>query len=223
MAIPIVLTVGPLAAAVANWFAVSATPTSGTALTLAHTSVLTPRRVELAYGNEASARTLRLTGTNADGNTIQETLAVPSGGAGTVYSSQDFLTLTEAMPLGSGWTAAMTLGTNGIASSPWKLLNAQHQAYPSISWGGIVIGTVTWGIEYTYDNPNNNQNTMGGALGNYPTPPTPWTFAGLTGKNANADGSSNNPFQAWRVILSAGTGSVTVTGLEGGMTESGGV
>jgi hypothetical protein len=221
--IPVIITLGPIASAVANFFAVSATPTSGTALTLAHTAVLTPRRVLLTYGNEGSARTLRLTGTNADGNPIRETLAIPSGAIGTVYSVQDFGTLTEAMPLGSGWTAAMTLGTNGVASSPWKLTNSQHQALTSISWFGEVTGTITWGVEYGYTSPNSNQNQMGsGPLGNYPTPVTPLPLQQLTAQTVNADAALNNPFQCWRVIVTAGTGSVKVTSIEGGVTESGG-
>ncbi len=220
MSIPITLTVGPLATADADFFAVSATPTSGTALTLAATTPATPRRVLLTTGSEAAARTMRLTGTNADGNPIRETLVIPITTAGTVQSVQDFATLTEAMPLGGGWTAAMTLGTSGVASSPWKLANAQHQAQEAISWGGVVSGTVNWGIEYCMENPNDNQNQMGGALGNYPTPPFPRTLSALSGETGNADGSIASPIQAWRVVLNSGTGSVTVTAIEGGMAQA---
>ncbi len=220
--IPVIVTVGPLAAAVSNWYAVSATPVSGTALTLAHTAVLTPRRILLAYGNEGSARTLRLTGTNADGNPIRETLAIPSGAGGSVSTVQDFATLTEAMPLGGGWTAAMTLGTSGVASSPWKLTNSQHQSLTSISWAGVVSGTVNWGIQYGYSSPNDNQNQIGSAFGNYPTPVLPWTLSQLSNLSVNGDAALNNPFQCWRVIVNSGTGSVTVTAIEGGFTESGG-
>jgi hypothetical protein len=116
----------------------------------------------------------------------------------------------------------MTLGTSGVASSPWKLANSQHQARTSISWGGVVTGTVNWGIEYCYENPNDNQNQMGGALGNYPTPPTPRSLPQLTGQAGDADASLDSPIQAWRVILNSGTGSVTVTAIEGGMAQAAG-
>ncbi len=223
MSIPVVVALGPLASAVANWYVTSTTPTSGTALTLAHTTVLTARRVLATVGSEAAARTLRLTGTNADGNPIRETLTIPITSAGTYQSTLDFLTLDEAMPLGSGWSAAMTLGTSGVASTPWKLVNAQHQSMTSLTWGGVVSGTINWGIEYCLENPNDNMNTMGGALGNYPTTPTPRTLTSLAAQTGNADGSlSPAPIAAWRGILNSGTGSVVITCLEGGFTESGG-
>ena len=81
---PIVVSVGPLANASANNIATSQTPTSGTALTLNGSLVVSgvavldkPRRVLLTYGNEASNRTLVVVGTNVSGNSITETLAVP--------------------------------------------------------------------------------------------------------------------------------------------------
>ena len=217
--IPITLTVGPLAGASANFFAVSATPTSGTPLTLAHTTPATPRRVLLTYGNEGSARTLVLTGTNADGNSIQETLAVPSGAGGTVATSQDFATLVSAMPLGGGWTAAMTLGTNVVASSPWKIINPVAWGPTEVAWNGVATGTVNWSIEITLDNPNNNANVMGSqALGNYPSVPNVITpITALTSQAASANGVYNDPFYAWRLTVNSGTGSVQVTALEAGM------
>lgn len=221
MSIPITISLGPLAAASANYFVVSVTPSSGLSLTLAHTTVATARRVLATVGSEASGRTIRLTGLNADGNPIRETLTIPASTAGTYQSLQDFLSLSEALTAGGAWTAAMTLGTSGVASTPWKLVNAQHQSLEAISWFGEVTGTVDWGIQYGYSSPNDNQNQMGGALGNYPTPVTPLDLPQLTGKTGNADASLDNPFQCWRGIINSGTGSVKITCIEGGITESG--
>lgn len=220
--LPITMTLGPLAAASANWFVTSVTPTSGTALTLAHSSVVTPRRVLVTFGNEASDRTLRLTGTNADGNPIRETLTVPNGAGGTTYTTQDFATLTEAMPLDGGWTAAMTLGTNTIASTPWKLTNWMHQAVSEITWyGEITAGSGTWTVQWTADSINDNQNSMGGALGNYPTPPTALDLATLTAKATSASASQDNPIQAWRLVLTGTTPfAVKIRALEGGFSEA---
>src|SRR5215813_8621976 len=118
-----------LGAASANAIALSQTPVSGTPLTLNGASVTagvavldTQRRVLLTYGNEASARTMVLTGTNDQGAAISETLAIPSGAGGTVASYFDYLTLTAALPLGGGWTAAVTLGTNGVGSTQPQIL-----------------------------------------------------------------------------------------------------
>lgn len=216
--IPVQVTVGPIASADDDFFVVSVTPTSGTALTLAAATPATPRRVLATYGNELSARTLRITGTNDDDNPIRETLTIPSGAGGTLATVQDFASVTEAMPLGGGWTAALKVGTNGVASSPWKLTNSQQQANTQISWGADITGTANVSVEYTYSNVNSNQYQMGGALGNYPDVPTvAGTIPGLSGITADADGAIDNPISAWRVVLNSGTGSVVVTSIEGGM------
>ena len=92
----------------------------------------------------------------------------------------------------------------------------------SIAFGFIVSGAVVYHLETTYDNPNGNQNQMGGAFGNYPAPLTSWTSSQVNGATANIEAAINDPFQAWRLVLDSGTGSVTVTAIEGGFTESGG-
>ena len=231
--LPISLTVGPLAAAVSNNIALSQTPTSGTALTLNGATVTggvatldAARRVLLSYGSEASPRTLRITGTNADGNPIRETLAVPSGASGTVYTGQDFLTVTEALPAGGGWSAAATLGTNTIASSPWKLTNSMQQAVTEIAWDGHVAagtGVGRWSVEYTLSTINSNQNQMGGALGNYPAAPIARTLTALSSQAGDAQAAQDNPIMAWRLVIDDGgdtTFMVTIIALEGGIAES---
>lgn len=219
--LPITLTVGPIASGVADYYVASVTPTSGTALTLAHTSTPDqPRRVLATFGNEASNRTLRVTGTNSDNNPIRETLKIPSGGASTAETVQDFKTITEIMPLGGGWTAALTVGTDGVASSPWKMTNAEHQAVSEITWDCITSGTVNYSIEYTMIDINSNQYTIGSqALGNYPPVPPVHDLSTISGKTADFMASLDNPLMAWRLKLNSGSGSVTVYALEGGMTE----
>lgn len=218
--LPIQLTVGPLAAGVANYYVTSATPTSGTALTLAHTaSPDVPRRVLATYGSEASARTLRITGTNSDGNPIRETLTIPATTPGTAETVQDFATITEIMPLGGGWSAALTVGTDGVASSPWKLTNAEHQAVSEITWDCRISGTVNYSVEYTMIDVNSNQNGFAGAFGNFPPVPPVKDLALISSKSADFMGSNDNPIMAWRAKINSGTGTLTVYALEGGMTE----
>lgn len=228
---PITLLVGPLAAASANNIALSQTPTSGTALTLAGAAVTsgiayltTARRVLATYGSEASARTLRITGTNSDGNPIRETVAIPVTTPGTVATVQDFLTVTEVMPLGGGWTAALTVGTNTIASSPWKMLNSPNMGSTQLTMrGSFVAGTGTFGIETTLTPLNDNANAFAGQLGNYPTPPAPDTYTVMTGRTATSQGSLDNPVVAWRAVLNNGgdtTTQIQINAIEGGVTES---
>lgn len=218
---PVTVTVGNLAAANAALLAASQTPVSGTPLTLTGTQPDQARRVLLTFGNEAAARTLVLVGTNGTGNPISETLSVPSGAAGTVYTIQDFATLLSATPGGGGWTAAATLGTNTIASSPWKLTNAVSMSPLELSFGGIVSGAVNWGIEYTYVELNANAYAIGSqALGNYPPLPVAYDHPTLQNLDANGEGVLNDPIMGWRVKVNSGTGSVAVTAIEAGIAFS---
>ena len=118
-----------LAASSANNLATSQTPGSGTPLTLtalAGTGLDTQRRVLLTFGSEASNRTMVITGKNSQGTVISETLSIASGAGSTVATVQDFLTVSQALPLGGGWTAAVTLGTNTTGSTMWQVVHARN-------------------------------------------------------------------------------------------------
>lgn len=145
-----------LGAASATVIAASQTPVSGTDLTLVGGGTVTldaARRVLLTYGNEASARTLVVAGTDRSGNVQTETLAVPSGGSGTVYTHLDFLTVTSLLPLGGGWTAAVTVGTNAVGSTPWI-----QREWGQIGKMGVLISIAASGptsqLECTWDDIN---------------------------------------------------------------------
>lgn len=220
--IPQIVVVGGLAAAVANNIALSQTPTSGTPLTLngalvsGSVAVLDkPRRILLTYGNEGSNRTLVVSGTNHTGNPISETLAVPSGASGTLATLQDFATVTSLVPGGGGWTAAVTVGTNTVASSPWKNLN---DTSAPMNFGVGVIGPAgtVYTVEYTYDDPNLMLLVNG-----IPTAqiPTPWPLGVLNGVSGNKDGSLTAQCKAWRLTINTGTGQVTATGQQAGITQ----
>ncbi len=207
-----------LATASANLYVTSVTPTSGTALTLTGSAPAVPRRVLLTYGSEGSARTLVVTGTDRYGNVISETLAVPSGGAGTVYTNQDFATVTSALPLGGGWTAAATLGTNGVGSGPWI----------AREWGGVgkigvltrvVTGAATYSVEVTWDDINAaleaNLLPYGASvepLSN--VPPVAIPFELFTNLATGANGIIDIPVFAFRLTNTSGTGTVTMQAIE---------
>lgn len=211
---PIIVTVGPLAAASANAIALSQTPTSGTALTLNGALVANgvavmdePRRVLLTYGSEGAARTLVISGTDFFGMTISETISVPSGSAGTVSSVLDYATVTGLLPAGGGWTAAVTVGTNSVASSRPVFLDIY--GWPNTMLQVTVSGTVNYTVQQSADDPN-----MVG-LAN-----VAWQSHPDTGVvNATASAQTNyffTPFVS-RILLNSGTGSVTYT-----LTQSGG-
>lgn len=222
--LPQIVTVGPLAAASTNNIAQSQTPGAAGAMTIngstATAGIATldvPRRVLVTSAGNDSGITFRITGTNASNNPIRETLT--GGNIAAVYTVQDFKTVTEVYASAAA-AGAVIVGTNGVGSSPWKLTNWMHQAVSEITWDGSVSGTVTWGIEWTSSVINDNSNSMGGALGNYPSTPVARTLVTLTAQTGDASASQDNPIQAWRVIITAGTGSVIVRALEGGISEA---
>jgi hypothetical protein len=205
---PITVTVGPLAAASATNIAASQTPVSGTALTLVSNPVVldTPRRVLLTTGSEAAQRTMLLTGTNWSGSTISETLTVPATTVGTVASVLDYKTVTSLVPAGGGYSAAVTVGTNGVAASSWVRLD--EWAMPMTTIQCVVNGTVSYDVQETLDDPNSLTNPVPPALVTWsPSADT----AGVIGATATKLSSfAYAPIYA-RVLLNSGTGTVTAT------------
>jgi len=208
-----VVTVGPLAAANATLICASQIPQAGTPLTLSGQPDVA-RRVLVTYGSEAAARTLTISGTNVFGNPIRETLAIPSGAGGTIATQQDFASVTQVLDGGVTWTAAITVGTNAVGSSPWMGLNKEFgQVQYSIAV--FVNGTVSGTIEYTYDDPNNSMGT-GPAVARPIAAQAP--LAAIT---ANADATLNNVAYAWRLTLNSGSGSAQATCIQAGITNLG--
>lgn len=209
---PIQVTVGPLAAASANNIATSQTPVSGTALTLNGAAVSNgvavldqPRRVLLTYGNEGAGRTMVLTGTGATGLSQSETLVVPSGAGGTVASALDYKTVTSLVPAGGGYTAAVTAGTNAMASTPWVRLD--EWAFPQVALQCTVNGTVTYSVQQTLDDPNNPSNPVAPPFMTWVDHPD----TNLVAATATKQGNYAYAPIFTRATITAGTGTVTYT------------
>ena len=115
------ITVGPLATASANAIAQSQTPGAAGALTLNGTLVNsqgvavmdTPRMVLITTADSTHAFTI--TGTNNSGDAITE--VVPAFGAASASSVLSYATVTGVAINGAA-TAPVTVGTNGVATSP---------------------------------------------------------------------------------------------------------
>lgn len=225
--LPVIITIGPLAAADDDCVCASQSPGGAIALTINGASatagvatLATARRIIITSAGNDSNKTFRLTGTNADNNPIRETIT--GGNIGAVQSIQDYKTVTE-VTISAASAGAVIVGTNTVASTPWKLTNWEHQAVSEITWyGEITAGSGTWGLEWTPDNVNDNSNTMGSAtLGNYPTPPLAIALATLTAQTTSAGTSQDNPIQAWRLVLTGTTPfTVKIRAIEGGISEA---
>jgi hypothetical protein len=199
----IISTVGPLATASANNIALSQTPGAAGALTLNGSTVVkgvavldTARRVLITTGD--TTHTFTVTGTTPTGTTISEVVGPITTSA---YTAQDFQTVTSVTINGAA-TAAVTVGTNGVASTPW--IHLDEWAYPQVFLQCDVTGTVNYTIQQTMDSANSNTN---------PVSPSAITWFNTTDTNGvNATASIQSSYAIaplWtRVLLNSGTGSV---------------
>ena len=114
------------------------------------------RRVIFTSGGNDSGITITISGTDWAGTRISET--VTGGNVAAVSTVNDYLTIAQVKT--SGATAGtMTVGTNGVAGSPWVPLD---------SWAGgtmmvqcVVSGTVNYTVQLTNDDPDAYANSVG--------------------------------------------------------------
>lgn len=203
----ITATVGPLAAASANNIALSQTPAAaftlnGSTVTSGVATLDAPRRVLFTQVGSETGKTYTIVGTTYGGTPQTEILAAATG-AGTVNSNLDFLTVTS-IRISSAAGAAITVGTNGIASSRWVRLD--EWGNPNATMQATVTGTVNYTVQETMQSPDD------------PTNPVP---AYLVTWTDNIDPNLNGQTATWasyyyhvpiftRVLLNSGTGSVSL-------------
>lgn len=207
--IPVIITKS-LAAAVANGVALSQSIGAAGNLTLsgslmvAGVAVLdSPRPVIITSAGNDSGITFTVYGLNPTGNPVSETVAGAAIGVATTLTS--FSTVTRVATSGAT-AAAVTVGTNGTGTSAWNVADIFRNAV-DMSFAGVVTGTLNWGIEYTYDNPNDPATPI----------PTPFDHPVLVAKTVTADCTLSHPFYAWRLKINSGSGSIKLTGTQAGL------
>ncbi len=202
---PITATVGPLAAASANNIALSQTPGAAGALTLNGSLVVggiaildNPRRVLITTAD--TTHTFTVTGTTPTGSVISEVVGPITTSA---YTTQDFKTVTS-VTINAAATAAVTVGTNGIASTPWVRLD--EWASPPVGIQCDVTGTVNYTVQSTYDDPNSPTDPVSVSA-------VTWINTNDTNAvNATAAVQTNFLFTPTyvRALLNSGTGTVAM-------------
>jgi hypothetical protein len=207
-----------LVAANASLLAASQTPVSGTALTLTGAALDTQRRILLTYGNEGAPRTLLLTGMNGSGLPISETLDIPAGGApGTIASLQDFATVTEAMPGGGGWDNAVTLGTNGVGSTEWHVMNEHITPFLVGAQFVVLAGSVNCGLELTDDEVLMPIPIYQPGFDQTEPVPSPFFWSGMSSMAAATQGVVTHPCRAARLTVNSGNGEGQITLVQSGI------
>ena len=206
--IPVV--VGPLVAASANNIALTQTLAGAQAVNLngstATGGIATldkARRVVITSVGNDSGITFTLTGTDWAGNLVSEVLA--GANAGVATSILDYLTITSIVS-SAATAAAITVGTNGVAGSPWVRFDEYAFGPSAIQFS--VSGTANFTFQHTQDDPNDT------------APQVPilrsavvWDTSMSTVVNAAATTTIQLPTSPryGRVVLNSGTGSVVMT------------
>jgi hypothetical protein len=161
-----------------------------------------PRRVIVTSAGNDSAITFALTGTNAAGNAISETLT--GGNIAAAQSALDYKTIIAIKP-SAATASTVTAGTNGVASSPW--VNLDPFSFAPAAVQVAVSGTVNFTVQQTLDDPNSNTNPIAASLLNWVNHPD----SNLVAQTATVQGAyTYSPIFA-RVLLNSGTGSATMT------------
>lgn len=205
------VTAGSLAAADDNGIHLTSTPTAGAvslngALVTGGVAYLgDPRRVLVTTAGNETGKTMTITGTDANGNTQTDTVNLPN--TSTVYTSLDFLTVTD-ITISATAAAAIIVGTNGIGGSRWVRFN--DFAPSNISIQCNVTGTVNYTIQATLDDPNDPFN---------PTPAEDVIWVNSSDSavvSANSTQQSNFLFtpKYAKVLISSGSGTVVATFLQ---------
>ena len=132
------------------------------------------------------------------------------GTGASVQSLLDYYTVTKITVSGQP-TAAVTVGTNGVGSSPWVLFDEFADAQVSIQCN--VTGTVNYTLQVSNVNPNAITT---------PVVPSAITWLNTNDTNvvsATTSQQSNFLFapKMARVLLNSGSGSVTTQFIQYGM------
>lgn len=206
-----------LAAASATNIATSQAASAGTPLTLngstvangvatidtfnALTNSAPGRRVLITSTSAVETASVTITGTNANGQTISETITF-SGSSTTVQSNLDYVTVTQIVPSGT-IVGSLSAGTNGVGSSPWLFWNVYGDSPMNLAAAvELVSGAANFTMQYSYDDPNNLPPGV--------TFPLPFNSAAITAQSTTIDGTISTPFTATRVLVNSGTGTIRV-------------
>ena len=204
---PISVTVGPLATANAAIIAASQQPLAAGNLTLVGGGAVTldkPRRVLISNAGTDTSVTFTVYGTDARGRSISASLAGATAG-NSVYTVLDYLTVTR-VAVSAATASAVTVGTNGIASS--RLIFLDHYGYPQVALQCVPTGTVNYTVQQTLDDPAKIGIENVTWVSHSDT-----AFVGATG---TVQGNYAYLPRATRVLLNSGTGSVKLTALQAG-------
>lgn len=209
----IVKTLGALASAVANSIALSQTPSAALTLNGALVSggvaiLSAPARITITPASDESGKTFTVTGTDASGNTITETMA---GTNATLFTSKLTYKTITAISISSAAAGAVTVGNSQSGS---VMIALDSWAHPQVGLQISVTGTVNYTVQSSFDNPNDPVNPV--ALASMQ-----WVDSSDSAVvSATATKQSSFAYAPlWmRVVLNSGSGSLLITAVQYSVT-----
>jgi len=211
---PLFTSVGPIASADADGICLSQTPNAGPfllngALVVSGVAVLDePRRVLITTASDESAATFVITGTLWNGQAFSESITgIPVGTA--VATTQSFATVTS-VTISLNSAGSITVGTNGVADSPWLRLDDYAPSPTAITV--VVDGTVNYDVEISQDDPDSFIDPV-------PIGEMTWLDAldaNLVNESTNKTGGLTYTPCWVRLTLNSGNGSARMTVVQSG-------
>lgn len=168
-----------------------------------------PQQVVITAASNETA-TVTLSGLDGNGNPISE--VVQLGNAGTYPSVLSYAVLTGAV-LSANSAGNLSIGTNGVATTPWVSIDAY--GWSNISIQCNVTGTVNYTVQSTLDDPNDPTNPV--AVGSMT-----WVNSSDTNVVGATGTEQTNYFfvpKYIRCLLNSGSGTVTMTVIQAAGVE----
>jgi hypothetical protein len=167
--------------------------TVGTNGTASIAELGTARQLVLTFGTDDTGNSYTIVGTNSGGNPLTEVVA---GGATTSTTVSHFQSVSQ-ITASQASAGTVTVGTNGVGSSEFVSLN-YHAQPVNISVASVATGTLSYTIQWTYDDPNKV---------------VPTWFDDATAKTKTDDfvTTMNDPVFGSRVLLNSFTAPAVVT------------
>lgn len=215
-----------LIAGVANGLATSQTLGGAASLVLAGSltsggvGILgSQRRVIITPSGNDAGITWTVIGTDDTGNAIKDVFSGVNNPA-VAQSNLNFATVTSIRSSGAT-NGAVTAGTNGVGSSPWKLFTDTINT-PNLSINAqLVSGTGNATVEFTYDTFLPDTSQPQSAIELAPASPNPQILPHpvLQGLTASKDGVIDWVVCGWRLTINSGTGTWKMTSQQGGLAS----
>jgi len=165
----------------------------------------TARQVIITSGGNDTGITFAITGTDWAGNAIGETPTGANGAAATSVLSYRSITSIKSS---AAVATTVTVGTNGVASSPWAVFD-ELASFGPVSIQCTVSGTANGSVQQTLQDPNSTSNPIAPALMAWANHPD----SNLVNFSTTVQGNYAYQPKYARVVLNSETGTGSISAI----------